>query len=332
LVYVDLKPDETGTTLTWFDSLSGAAISVPAPGTRHRLLGDWVYCQEGEGGTVHRVNEAGQDQRFDFMNIPEDNLESVDWAITADGTQIAWNLFTFEAEQSGAVTLTSNLYIADIASGEVRPLTTYVVHEHQILTPWGFSPDGSQLYVYLRPYGIGGLFGAYGAFSALDVASGQLTPLPEPTTGSFPGGPAALSPDGTRLARLRYAEEEGFTASLTDLVSGQTTDIATLPVEVGRGQVGDVLFSPDGSTLIYTIAHGDWGSEGYSLFQIDTATGMQQEILARHPNRYKVVHFEEDGSLLLRIIWSGEETGTFRLHPDGTLERLSEATLVGIAQ
>lgn len=331
-VYVDLKPDETGTTLTWFDSASGAANSVPAPGTRYRLIGEWVYYQESDAGTVHRVNEAGQDQRFDFMGIPEDNFESVDWAITPDGTQIAWNLFTFEAEQSGAVTLTSNLYIADIVSGEVRPLTTYVVNEHQILTPWGFSPDGSQLYVYLQPYGIGGLFGVYGAFSALDVASGQLIPLPEPATGSFPGGPAAISPDGTRLARLWYAEEEGFTASLTDIVSGQTTDIATLPVEVGRGQVGDVLFSPDGSTLIYTVAYGDWGSDGYALFQIDTATGTQREILPPQPDYHKVVHFEDDGSLLLRIIWPGEATGTFRLRPDGTLESLSEATLVGISQ
>jgi hypothetical protein len=45
-----------------------------------------------------------------------------------------------------------------------------------------------------------------------------------------------------------------------------------------------------------------------------------------------VVRFEDDGSLLLRIIWSGEETGTFRLHPDGTLERLSEETFVGISE
>ena len=158
--------------MTWFDTLSGAANSVPAPGTRYRVIGEWVYYQEGSGGTVHRVNEAGQDERFDFMGIPEGNFETVDWAISPDGTQIVWNLFTFEAEQSGAVTLTSDIYIADIASGETSLLTRYVVHEHQILTPWGFSPDGSQVYVYLQPYGIGGLFAVYGDFSALEVANG----------------------------------------------------------------------------------------------------------------------------------------------------------------
>ena len=93
-----------------------------------------------------------------------------------------------------------------------------------------------------------------------------------------------------------------------------------------------MLFSPDGSTLVYTIAYGDWGSGGYALFQMDTTTGTQREILAPQLDYHKVVRFEDDGSLLLRIIWSGEETGTFRLQPDGALESLSEATLVGISQ
>jgi putative hemolysin len=330
-VYVDLMPDESGTTLTWMDSLSGAANSVPAPGTGYQVIGEWVYYQEGNG-TVHRVNEAGQDERFDFMDIPEDNFETVEWAISPDGTQIVWNRFSFEAEQSGGVTLTSDLYIAAIATGETRLLITYVIHEHQKLTPWGFSPDGSQVFVYLQPYGIGGLFAAYGAFSALDVATGKLTPLHDPAPDSFPGPAAALSDDGTRLARFLYTEDQGFKINLTDLASGQTTEIATLPSELEYVQVGDAVFSPDGSTLIYTVAYGDWGSEGFALFQIDSSTGTQREILAPQPTHYKVAHFEDDGLLLLTIAWPGEGTGTFRLHPDGTLEHLSEATFVGISQ
>jgi putative hemolysin len=330
-VYVDLMPDESRTTLTWMDSLSGAANSVPAPGTRYQVLGEWVYYQEGDNGTVHRVNEAGQDERFDFMDIPEDNFETVDWAISPDGTRIIWNRFSFEAA-GNEITLTSDLYIVTIATGETRLLATYVIHEHQILTPWGFSPDGSQVFVYLQPYGIGGLFRAYGEFSVLDVATGQITPLHDPAPDSFPGPAAALSDDGTRLARFLYTEDQGFKVNLTDIASGQTTEIATLPAELEYVQVGDVVFSPDGSTLIYTVAYGDWGSEGFALFQIDSSTGTQREILASQPNRYKVVRFEDDDSLLLTVVWPGEGGGTFRLHPDGTLEHLSEATFVGISQ
>jgi hypothetical protein len=65
---------------------------------------------------------------------------------------------------------------------------------------------------------------------------------------------------------------------------------------------------------------------------VDLAAGAQQELLAPQPTRYKVAHFEEDGSLLLTIAWPGEGTGTFRLHPDGTLEHLSELTFLGVWQ
>jgi len=330
--YVDLMPDQSGTTVTWIDNLSGAANSVPAPGTGYRVVGEWVYYQEGTGGTVHRVNEAGQDERFDFMGIPEDNWEAVEWAISPDGTRIVWKQSLFETGEGYEITLTSELYIATIATGETRLLTKYVVHEHRTLTPWGFSPDGSQVFVYLQPYGIGGLFHVYGEFSVLDVATGQLTPLPDPIGPEPMGGAAALSDDGARLARFSYAEGEGFKVNLTELASGQMTEVATPSTDLGLVQVGEGVFSPDGSTLIYTVAYGDWGSEGFALIQVDLTAGTQQELLAPQPTHYKVAHFEDDGSLLLMIAWPGEGGGTSRLHPDGTLEHLSEATFVGVSQ
>jgi len=328
-----------GTTVTWVDMGSGAANSFPAPGIGHQVVGEWVYYQEGINGTVHRVNATGQDERFDFMDIPEDYWDGVDWVISPDGTQIVWKLSFFEAE-GYEITLTSEIYVATIATGEARLLTTHVVHEHRTLTPWGFSPDGSQVFVHQQPYGIGVMFPVYGEFSVMDVATGQLTPLPDPMASqpkTTMGGPAALSDDGARLARFGYAEGEGFKLSLTDLASGQTTGIGTtIATDLGLVQVGDGMFSPDGSKLVYTVAYDPLGKETgratFALFQADLATGTQQELLAPQPTRYKVVRFEDDGSLLLTIVWPGEGTGTFRLHPDGTLEHLSESTFLGVWQ
>jgi len=334
-VYVDLMPDQSGTTATWIDNLSATANSVGAPGTRYQVVGEWVYYQEGINSTVHRVNAAGQDERFDFMDIPEDYWDSLDWVISRDGTQIVWKRSFFEPGVSD-FTLTSELYVATIATGEIRLLTRQVIHEHRTLTPWGFSPDGSQVFVYQQPYGIGVLFPVYGEFSVLDVATGQLTPLPDPMAtqpNTTTGGPAALSDDGARLARFGYAESEGFKVNLTELASGQTTEIpTTISTDLGLVRRGDGVFSPDDSTLVYTVAYGDMGSETFALFQVDLSTGTQRELLAPQPTRYKVVRFEDDGSLLLTITWPGEGTGTFRLHPDGTLEHLSESTLVGVSQ
>jgi len=190
--------------------------------------------------------------------------------------------------------------------------------------------------VYQQPYGIGVLFPIYGEFSVLDVATGQLTPLPDPMAAqpeTTMGGAAALSDDGARLARFGHTESEGFTVNFTELASGQTTEIpTTISTDLGLVRRGDGIFSPDGSTLVYTVAYGDMGSETFALFQVDLTTGTQQELLAPQPARYQVVRFEDDGSLLLTIAWPGEGGGTFRLHSDGTLEHLSEATLVGVAQ
>ncbi|MFC2036406.1 WD40 repeat domain-containing protein [Chloroflexota bacterium] len=121
--------------------------------------------------------------------------------------------------------------------------------------------------------------------------------------------------------------------SLTDLASGQTTEIATTnSTYLGFVHVGDGMFSPDGSTLVYTAGYDPLGNAAFALFQVDFATGMQRELLAPQPTRYKVVRFEDDGSLLLTVVGPWEETGTFRLHPDGTLEHLSDSTVVGISQ
>jgi hypothetical protein len=328
-VYVDLTPAQSGTTVTWIDNLSGIANSVPAPGTRYQVLGEWVYYQEGTSGTVHRVNAAGQDERFDFMDIAED------WVISPDGTQIVWKRSFYEPGETD-FTLTSELYVATIATGEMRLLTRQVIHENRTLTPWGFSADGSQVFVYQQPNGIGAPFPVYREFSMLDVATGQLTPLPDPMATqpkTTMGGAAALSDDGARLARVGYAEGEGFKVSLTDLASGQTTEIATTnSTDLGFVHVGDGMFSPDGSTLVYTVGYDPLRNAAFALFQVDFATGTQQELLAPQPTRYKVVRFEDDGSLLLIVVWPWEETGTFRLHPDGTLEHLSDSTLVGVSQ
>ena len=63
---------------------------------------------------------------------------------------------------------------------------------------------------------------------------GQLTPLHDPATERIYGGPAALSSDGKQLARFQYVEDQGFKVNLTDLASGQTMEIATVPAERGK--------------------------------------------------------------------------------------------------
>ncbi len=336
-VYVDVVEDDSlpgnryaGTTLTWVDVESGAAHQAPAPGRYHQVLGEWVYYQDLDPDTVCRVNAAGQNERFDFMALSGDIGEKVRWAISPDGSQIVWlrNLFDIDASDAP---LTSELYVAPIATGETRLLTTYVVDEHWLLAPWGFSPDGARIFVYLWPFSVGTVFPTYGGFGVLDIASGELSI--DPPSELYPGPAAALSDDGTRLARFELEADLGYyRVNLTDVASGQTTEITTIPLGSEPVNPGDALFSPDGSTLLYTVAYGNMGSMTFALFQIDIATGAQRELLSPRTDRYRVVRFEDDASLLLTDAWPRKRPGTWHLHPDGTMEHLSELTFVGVSE
>ena len=62
---------------------------------------------------------------------------------------------------------------------------------------------------------------------------------------------------------------------------------------------------------------------------MEFTTETQREPLAPLTTRFKVVRCEDDGSLLLTVLGFGEETGTFRLHPDGTLEHVLDLAPVG---
>ncbi len=315
--------------LIWMGMENGTINRVSAPGIRHQLVGGWVYYQENQCGIVHRVNAVGQDESFDFMILFENPCELAKWAISPDGSQIVWLRGIFEQDENGDATLTSELYAATIATGETRLLTTYVAHEHWLLAPWRFSPDGSRLFVYLWPYSADTMFSTYGGFGVLDIATGELDFEPS----VYPGSAAVLSDDGTRLVRFQYEADLGYKVNLCDVASGQTTEIATIPSDGEIVQVGDGMFAPDGSTLVYTVAYGDEESGTFSLFQMDVATGAQRELLPPQPNRYRVVRFEDDGFFLLTsVLTGGADFYTWSLHPDGTMTKVSGYTLVGVSE
>lgn len=327
-VVVDWTPEtrRESATVSWVDMSSGVISTVLAPGFIHRMGGEWVYYQNPME-PIRRVNAAGVDEPLDFMNIPETfSGTEVYWAISADGTQIAWSQAMYDPD---AFTMETQIYMADTTTGEARMLSTQTEEEPiSFPAPWGFSQDGSQIYLYETPWGIGGyiLFPLYGQFRVLDVATGEIAASPDPES-VFSS--AALSEDGTRLARIQHSGE-GLVISLTDLTSGETMDIAAVPE--GYNQAGNIAFSPDNETIVYTaaVAEGPGGPEQemFALIEVDLTTGIQAVLIDNQPMQYQVVRFEADGSLLMTTGW---EPGTDRLYPDGTVEHVSDSTYLGVA-
>lgn len=327
-VFVDWTPETRidSATVSWVDMGTGETSTVSAAGSIHRMGGEWVYYQGPMSiEPVSRVNAAGGNETLDFMEVPEGYMDMV-WAVSADGTRIAWSQAFYDMT---ALTMETQIYVVDTTTGETRLLLTQTESEPMTFpAPWGFSQDGSQLYLYETPWGIGGyiLFRLYGQFSVMDVATGEVTMLTDPVD-TF--SPATLSDDGTRLARIQRSDEE-LVIYVTDLTSGGTIDVAAVPE--GYNRAGNIVFLPGNERVVYTaaVAEGPGGPEQemFALLEVDLTTGAQAVLIDNQPVQYEIVRVEEDGSLLMTMGW---EPGTARLHPDGTVEHVSDSTYLGVA-
>jgi imidazolonepropionase-like amidohydrolase/Tol biopolymer transport system component len=148
-----------------------------------------------------------------------------------------------------------------------------------ILTP-RLTPDGQSV-----------IFTAAGYLWRQSVSGGAAQRLLD--TGGFEWGPAALSPDGKRLA---YQLSEGDTQQLriVDLATGQSS---TLMSEDRTGRY-EPAWSPDGTKLVYT--HFDPAASPFKpkvpcVYLADLVSGKQQKLVDGSPRWQPAAQFSGDG-------------------------------------
>ena len=148
-----------------------------------------------------------------------------------------------------------------------------------ILTP-RLTPDGSSL-----------IFTAAGYLWRQSLTGGAARRLLD--TGGFEWGPAAISPDGKRLA---YQLSEGDTQQLriVDLATGQSSTLMSED-RTGRYQPA---WSPDGTKLLYT--HFESPPSSYApkvprVYLADLVSGKQQKLVDGSPRWQPAAHFSGDG-------------------------------------
>jgi Tol biopolymer transport system component len=146
-----------------------------------------------------------------------------------------------------------------------------------ILTP-RLAPDGASV-----------IFTAAGYLWRQPLAGGETRRLLD--TGGFEWGPAALSPDGKKLA---YQLSEGADQQLrvVDLATGRNQVLISEP-RTGRYQPA---WSPDGTRLVYAYyEHRAIGQKVPCVYLADLANGKHRKLADGNPHWTPSPHFSGDG-------------------------------------
>ena len=146
-----------------------------------------------------------------------------------------------------------------------------------ILTP-RLAPDGASV-----------IFTAAGYLWRQSLAGGEARRLLD--THGFEWGPAALSPDGNRLA---YQLSEGADQQLriVDLATGRNTVLISQP-RTGRYQPA---WSPDGTKLVYTYFEPRaTGPKVPCVYLADLVSGERRKLADGNPRWTPSAHFSGDG-------------------------------------
>ncbi|MBN2116938.1 MAG: PD40 domain-containing protein [Anaerolineales bacterium] len=158
------------------------------------------------------------------------------------------------------------------------------------LSPKSWSLDGKYLYfTSILGYSGGGDFcfpghGDYGLFR-LHLGTGSWVTVIRPTD-AFPGYEIDFAPTGRRYATT----VDGL--RITDLQTGEVTQINV------DGVIMDLLWSPDGMHLAYSVARcGERGVESSWVYVLDDSTDQPELVL-----------FSHEGILFKPESWNGNST------------------------
>jgi hypothetical protein len=148
-----------------------------------------------------------------------------------------------------------------------------------ILTP-RLAPDGASV-----------IFTAAGYLWRQPIAGGAARRLLD--SGGFEWGPAALSPDGKKLA-YQLSEGEAQQLRIVDLANGQSSTL------VSQGRTGryEPAWSPDGTKLVYTYFDPDAPRHAHkvpSVYLANLVSGKQQKLVDGSPRWQPAARFSGDG-------------------------------------
>lgn len=258
-----------GPTVTLADAHTGEPVATfPAPGLNETnqafAVTDGIVYKNDDGTLVKEAKTDGSTRDLEFMN-PERKFLDAAIMPSSDGTRIAWGAVDNVDQSDNSLNVV--LKTANVDGSGVNDLLVENRKEWFRPQPWQWSADGQSLYFSNVMYGIGGyiLFGGGTDLQKIDLASHAITEI-VPQRNCL--CPTTLSPDETLVAYLDRTDA-GQVLHIREVNGGADR---SLPMDSKYAQAGSILWSPDGASLVLTLAVGDYEKEAYSVVKVDVQT------------------------------------------------------------
>jgi hypothetical protein len=316
-----------GDQLKFINLLTGAETTVTVRGERYTALRHAVMYYDRGANRVKLVTADGGIIDHPFMQ-PTEAARRIDWLVSSDGHRLAWTV-----TEGTSSLLTTTTTVANIDGTNAEKALIDGPRDGIRVMPVGFDPEGETLYMDYQPDTIGDLtpFRDYAGLFALDLASGEVTPLPgEP--GCFCGAGVGA---GWFLRLALNNGLTGFDLRAIDLTSDGVTTIPAVNL-VGYTQAGDLLIAPDGTRAVYALAQvrnfGTVDQTIQTVFVVVDLMSMTQQALTQPLTTFvRPIAWTEDDSAIL--FSSPLQDGTWKVDLNGgALDQVADATYIGTVQ
>ncbi len=328
-VFIQPDPAENGASeIVFVDLLTGEDTAVSTNGVRFTLIDGAVIFYDIEDAQVKFVKPDGIIRDHPFIAVSIDDY-SIDWAVSAGRSQIAWAV----SRKTAGEQLTTSIMLSDMAGNEIRELLLYGPREGIRLLPVAFAADGNTLYVEVHADGTAGLtpYTRRTGVFALDYGGANIA------THTLPGDATCFCAvgfgDEVMLRLAPIDEAEGVSVEIYDLQSGAARVMP--PVSHGNyNEAGNVLVSPDGASAVYALSQvGDFHSAQQEIRTVlvlaDLGNARQTVLDHVLASLVRPVSWTEDNSAILFTLEPGGGTWKINLG-DGHAMKVAVATYLGM--
>lgn len=243
------------------DPTTGASCDLsvfPGEAVIPRAGGNGLFYIVREGDerlAIHRITAGGSDAALPATAVNlGDGYRNLDFAVSGDGTTIAWVVSGPGENGSG---LLSDLYVAPVSSAEDTPVAALVAHSAperpEVLYPVRFSDDKSVLFYTLLPQGIGGSWiafsGRYQNLYAVQTAGGQPELIFDCATLELGLCLGDFLVQGNEVVAVAYTD---YREGVVVITNGEGEIMSRQPVDTDY--VGYPTFGPGGDLVFYSAS------------------------------------------------------------------------------